>query len=289
MGPAVPDLHAQELEPRLLINVPVGTNFVIAGYGFARGNILLDPAVPIEDLDANLHTMFGAYVRAIDLFGISGKLDAVLPFAGGDWSGRLEGVDTTRAATGFGDPRIRLSVGFVGAPALSKGEWGEWQQRTIVGAALQVLMPLGQYDASRLINLGSNRWTFRAQLGVSHALGPWIVEVAGGAWLFTDNTNFFGGLTLEQRPLLTAKTHLIRSLKRGWWFSLGVGYGHGGRTKLQGVERDTRISSFRFGGTVAAPLGGQHSLKLVLTSGVRIERGPDFDGIGLTYQYMWGG
>jgi len=282
-------VRAQELEPRLLTNVPVGTNFVVAGYAFARGNILLDPALPIEDLNANLHTFIGAYVRAINVFGLSGKVDAVVPFAAGDWTGRLEGLDTARSATGFGDPRIRLAVGFVGAPALAKREWVEWSQRTIVGASVQLIVPLGQYDSTELINLGSNRWTVRTQLGVSHALGAWILEAAGTAWLFTDNTNFLGGQELQQRPLFAAKGHVIRSLPDGWWISLGVGYGSGGRSLVNGVERDTRISTFRLGATLAAALGKGHSLKLVLNSGVRLERGPDFDAVALAYQYLWGG
>jgi hypothetical protein len=48
------DSFAQELEPRALTNVPVGLNFAVLGYGYARGNILLDPAVPIENLDSRL-------------------------------------------------------------------------------------------------------------------------------------------------------------------------------------------------------------------------------------------
>ncbi|MBT8461166.1 MAG: transporter [Gemmatimonadetes bacterium] len=288
MALAAPHARSQELEPRLLANVPVHTNFVVAGYGFTRGNILLDPAVPIEDLDGKLHTFVGAYVRSIDLFGLSGKVDAVVPFAGGDWTGRLEGQDTARSVTGFGDPRLRLSVGLTGSPALERSEFAEWKQRTVVGAALQVIAPLGQYDPSKLINLSSNRWTFRPQVGVSHAMGPWILESNATVWLFTANSDFFGGQRLEQRPLFAFKVHGIRTLSRGWWFSLGVGYGVGGRSVVDGAERDNHISTFRFGGIVAAPLGRGHSVKLILNSGARIEKGPDFDGIALTYQYMWG-
>lgn len=192
--------QAQEFEPRLLTNVPVGTNFVLAGYGFASGNVLLDPAVPIEGLNANLHTFIMAYVRSVDIFSLSGKVDAVVPFAAGDWTGRFERQDSVRSVTGLGDPRIRMSVNFVGSPALEKTEYVDWEQQTIVGASLQVIMPLGQFDPTKLINLGSNRWTFRTQLGVSHAMGSWILEAAAAAWLFTDNQEFFGGLELEQRP-----------------------------------------------------------------------------------------
>ena len=43
--------RAQELEPRALTNLPVGSNFVLAGYSFLTGNTLLDPALPVKDLE----------------------------------------------------------------------------------------------------------------------------------------------------------------------------------------------------------------------------------------------
>jgi len=284
-----PIARGQELEPRALTNVPVGTNFVVLGYVYSQGNILLDPAIPIDDLDSKLHTIVGAYGRAIDFFGLSSKFDVLVPFAGGDWKGVLEGVDTARAATGFGDPRVRWSVNFVGAPALRAREYADWVQETIVGASLQVLVPLGQYDRIKLINLGSNRWTFRTQLGVSQVVGAWTFEAFAGAWFFTDNPDFFGGNMLQQRPLLVGKLHVIRSFPRGWWLALDGGYGYGGRTLINGVERETRISTFRFGLTFAVPIARGHTVRLTLASGARIERGPDFDALGVSYQFSWGG
>lgn len=287
---AVPrPLPAQELEPRALTNVPVGMNFIVMGYGYARGNILLDPSVPIEDLDSRLHSIFGAYVRAINLFGLASKMDIVLPFAAGDWEGLLEGEEQTRKIDGFGDPRIRLSVNFVGAPALKKSQVRNYHQSTIAGAIVQVFIPVGQYKASKLINPGTNRWTFRSQIGISHNLNGWIIEAYTGAWFFTRNDNFFGGLKLEQRPLFVGKLHLIRTLRNGMWFSFGTGYGIGGRTIIDDDVRDTRISSFRFGGVLAKPFANGHTLKLVVLSGVSLERGPDFDAVALSYQYLWGG
>ncbi len=281
--------NGQELEPRALTNIPVGTNFVVLLYAYAQGNILLDPAIPIENLDSKVHTFVGAYARAIDFFGLSSKLDVVVPFAGGDWEGQLEGVDTTRSATGFGDPRVRLSLNFVGAPALRLSEYASYVQKTIVGASLQLIAPLGQYDSSKLINLGSNRWAFRAQLGVSQVIDAWTFEAFVASWFFTRNTDFFGGSTLQQKPLLAGKLHVIRSFRRGFWLALDGGYGYGGRSILDGVEKETRISTFRFGLTFAAPVARQHTVRLTLASGARVERGADFDAISVSYQYRWGG
>lgn len=280
---------AQELEPRLLTNVPVGMNFGVLGYAYSTGNILLDPAVPIEDLDSKLHVLAAAYVRAIDIGGLASKVDVVVPFAAGDWKGRVEGQDTARSVTGFGDPRVRLAVAFVGAPALPASDFATYEQGTIVGASVQVIAPLGQYDSSKLLNLGSNRWAVRSVVGVSQVVDAWTLEGYAGAWFFTKNPDFFGGSTVTQKPLVVGKAHVIYSFPRGRWLAFDLGYGIGGRTTIDGDVRDTRISTFRFGLTFAIPIGVAHTLRLVAASAVRIERGPDFDAFGTTYQYRWGG
>jgi hypothetical protein len=284
-APGSPPVHAQELEPRLLSNVPKGMNFGILGYAYSTGNILLDPAISIDDLDSRVHTLVGAFVHSFSLAGVSSKVDVVVPLATGDWTGIVEGRDSARSVSGLGDPRVRLSVAFVGAPAMERKEFGSYIQETVVGASLQIIAPLGQYDPSKLINLGSNRWTARATLGASKVVDRWIVEGYAGAWLFGDNTDFFGGNLAEQAPLLTAKTHLIRLFDKGRWLAFDLGYGVGGQGTISGVERDNRISTFRFGATLALPVAAAHTLRFTLLSGVRLEKGPDFDAYGASWQY----
>jgi hypothetical protein len=141
----------------------------------------------------------------------------------------------------------------------------------------------------KLINLGSNRWTFNSKIGIAHTTGDWILEAYTGIWIFTDNNDFFGGLHLKQKPLLTANVHAIYSLPPlGSWLGFGIGYGIGGRTVINDIEKDTRISALRIGLVYALPLSRQHALKVSIMSGIRFEKGPDFDAIGVTYQYMWG-
>jgi hypothetical protein len=280
---------AQDLEPRALTNVPVGWNFAALAYRYATGNVLLDPAVPIEDLDAGVHTVVGGYVRSLSLFGLSSKLSLLAPVASGSWEGQLEGQDTSRTVTGLGDPRVLFSLNLVGAPALRARDFGSYQQKTIVGANLRVTVPLGQYDPSKLLNLGSNRWTLRLQVGASHVIGAWILEAYVAGWFFTTNSDFFGGSTLEQHPLASFKLHFIRSMGRRFWIALDGGYGIGGRTELDGVETESLISTFRFGLTGAAQIVPQHTLRLALATAVRVERGADYNAVVLSYQYRWGG
>lgn len=279
--------QAQELEPRALTNLPVGTNFVVAGYAFASGNVLMDPSLPLEDLDAKLHSFFAAYVRSFNFFGMSAKIDAVLPFATGDWYYTYQGVDEYDLSNGFGDARFRFSFNFAGAPALKKNNFKEYKQKTIGGYSLQLIVPTGNYKSDQLPNLGSNRWAFKNQFGISQAIKKWIIEGYVALWIFTKNTNFLNGNELKQDPLATIKVHIIRSLPKRFWISFGAGYGYGGRTYVNGEAKEAVISTLRLGLIVAMPIKSNHSLKLSGLSGIRFKEGPDFDAISLSYQFMW--
>ena len=280
---------AQELEPRALTNVPIGMNFALAGYGYAQGNTLLDPAIPIEDLSGKVHTIIGAYVRSVNIFGLSGKIDVVAPYAVGNWEGKLTGIDTATHRSGMGDLRFRISFNFLGAPALKKSEFADYKPENVSGLSLQVITPTGQYYPDKLINIGSNRWVFRPQWGFARNINKWIVETYISTWIFTRNSDFYGGNELKQDNLYTIKFHAIRSLRRGMWVAFNTGYALGGITYINEEEKDSRISTFRLGFTYSIPLGMYHSLRFTGISAVRLEKGGDFDGLFVSYVYRWGG
>lgn len=82
---------AQSIEPRAYANAPVGVNFLIAGYAQTRGGLSFDPSAPLSDAHLNSYNGVFAYARVLDLWGQSGKIDAVVPYA------RLAGKATSRA------------------------------------------------------------------------------------------------------------------------------------------------------------------------------------------------
>ena len=192
---------AQDLEPRTYANAPVGLNFLVGGYGYSSGNVLVDQALPVEEGQADLHLFVGGYVRTLDLFGKSGKLKVVVPFTRGSFEGIVNGEAASTFRSNFADPRVEVSVGLFGTPALRGREFAEYRMGTIVGASLQIILPFGEYDQSKLVNLGSNRWSFRPQVGVARAIGRVDLELYGSAWIFTDNPESTGGSTLEQRTI----------------------------------------------------------------------------------------
>jgi hypothetical protein len=282
-------VDAQQLEPRTYTNTPVGMNFLIAGYGYATGSVVSDPSLPLENADIDNHELVLGYARSLDMWGMSGKVDMILPYAWSSGSAEFAGEFRERRVDGFGDPRLRLSVNFFGAPALSLKDFLTYKQDLLVGASLQVGLPMGQYDADRLLNIGTNRWTFRPELGISKAFGPLTLEVAAGVFLYTDNTDFLGGNTRKQDPLYEFQAHLIYNMPSGIWLAVDGTYYTGGTTTIAGVSEGERQDNSRIGLTAAFPIDRHQSLKIFAATGVYARAAGDFDSVGVAWQYRWGG
>ena len=279
---------AQEIEPRAYSNAPVGVNFFIAGYAHTQGGLSFD-TLPLTDAELETDSAILAYARVLDLGGMSAKFDAIVPYTWLSGTANYRGDPVEREVDGFFDPRLRLSVNFLGAPALSLKDFARYQQDLIVGASLQVSIPWGQYDSSRVVNIGTNRWYFKPELGVSKAIGQWTLEFTAAATFYTDNTDFFGGNTRSQDPLYSAQTHFIYGFSNGIWASLDTTYFWGGRTTLNGKLNDDRQENWRGGGTLAFPVDRYNSIKLNFSSGASARTGNNYDLYGIAWQHRWGG
>jgi hypothetical protein len=267
----------------------VGVNFLIAGYAYTRGGVAFDSALPVSNPELETSSAVLAYARVLDLWGLSGKLDAIVPYTWLSGSADYAGQSLERVVEGFADPRVRLSINLFGAPALTLKEFKAYEQDLIVGASLQVSVPWGQYDDTRVVNLGTNRWFIKPELGVSKALGRWTLELSTAATLYGDNDDFFGGNRRSQDPIYSTQVHAIYSTHKGLWASLDATYFTGGRTTLNGVLNDDLQQNWRLGGTLAIPVDRLNSIKLYASSGVSARTGNNFDLIGIAWQHRWGG
>jgi hypothetical protein len=264
-------------------------NFLIAGYAYTRGGVASDPALPVTNPQLHTSSAVLAYAHVLDLWGTSGKFTAIVPYTWLSGSADFAGEPVRRVVDGFADPRLRLSVNLLGAPALTLKEFKNYEQDLIVGASLQATIPSGQYDDSRVVNIGTNRWSIKPEFGVSKALGPWTLELSVAATLFTDNKDFFGGNRRSQEPLYSTQGHVIYGFRSGIWASLDATYFTGGRTEINGTLNNDRQQNWRLGATLALPVDIHNSVKLYASSGVSARTGNDYDLIGIAWQYRWGG
>jgi hypothetical protein len=283
-----PDTRAQSLDPRAYSNTPVGLNFLVAGYTYSYGKTPFDPVLPVADAHFDQNTGLIAYVRALDVWGDSAKFDVAVPYAA--FSAQRTGLlgSTRRDISGFLDPQFRFSMNLYGAPALSAQEFADYQQDLIIGASLLVTAPLGQYDDSKELNLGSHRWSVRTELGISKAWGPWIVEAVPSATFFTDNTDFFHDNTLAQAPLYAVQGHLIYSFPSGVWLGLGATWLSGAGTSLNSMDNDNTQTNTRAGVTITVPVNANNSVKFYGSAGLTSRTGAGFNAVGVTWQYRWG-
>lgn len=243
-------LLAQDLEPRRWTPLPSGTNILGVSYAYTSGDQNFDPVLELEDVDVKMDSLFVNYTRFFPLLGKLARFDALVPFHRAKWEGLLAGEEASAKRTGMGDPRFRLSINLLGAPAP-----GTKAQRkpinTVVGAAIAVTVPWGENYKDKLLNIGGNRYTIRPQIGVVHTRGPWSYELTGSVFFFTDNDSFFNGNKLEQDPFYAVQGHIIHVFSPGVWGSLSAGYGNGGESTVNGVskddERDGYISAISFG------------------------------------------
>jgi len=281
-------VHAQALEPRSYANTPVGINFLLLGYGYTEGAVALDASAPIQDAKVHVHDGVLAYARSLDVWGLSGKFVAALPVADVSGSAKLAGQERQRQVFGLGDPLVRLSVNLYGAPALSMEDFATYRQNLIVGVSLQVTAPFGQYDSTKLLNAGTNRWSFKPELGVSKAWGPVTLELIPAITFFTKNDDFLGGKTLEQDPIYSVQGHLIYEFSPAFWAALDATYYAGGRATIDG-EEGQEMGNVRLGLTAALSLSRHQSIKLYGSTGVYHRTDSDFWAVGILWQYRWGG
>ena len=280
--------EAQNLEPRAYSNTPVGMNFLLLGYAYTWGDVTFDPSTPIENAELTAHSAYLAYAHAFGVWGRSAKLDIVLPYAWVSGSADFAGQRQDRYTDGFGDARVRFSALLYGGPALTLAEFEDYKPNLIVGASLAVTLPTGHYDSDKLVNIGTNRWSVKPELGISKTFGPVSLELEPSVTFYTDNNNFLSGKKLEKAPLYAVQGHVIYHTRFGLWAAVDATYYGGGRTTVDG-EPGEQQQNLRVGATLAIPITRYHSVKLYGSTGAVARVGGNFTTVGIAWQFRWGG
>ena len=284
-----PDMAGQQLEPRAYSPSPIGANFLVMGFGELDGSILFDPSLPITDVNATLYTPVAGFGRTFGLFGRQSLVTAVLPYAWGNIEGRVFEQQQAVYRSGLGDLRIKFSFNLLGSPALTPREFAKSRKRGfIVGTSLEVVVPSGQYDKARLICLGTNRWAFKPELGVSYMRKKWNYDIYTGVWFFTENPAFFPGNSVRrQDPLSTVQAHISYTFRPRLWAAFDSTWYGGGASSVDNGPPTGRMSNSRVGVTVSLPIGKKQSLKVNYSRGAIARSGTNFSSVGVAYQFLW--
>jgi hypothetical protein len=279
---------AQDMEPRAYSPSPVGANFLVAGYSWSTGAVVFDPTLPITDVHADVQ---GVFVGAGHTFNLLGKLalvTAAIPYGHANVTGAVQEQRGEVTRLGLADARVKLSVNLIGNPAQSPREFAAAPHRTVVGASVTVSAPAGQYDNTKLINLGTNRWSFKPEGGVSVPIRRWTLDGYVGAWFYTANDAFFpGGSHRKQDPLYTLQAHASYTIRPRLWLAADSTWYRGGSSRTNEGAPSESMNNSRLGATISLPVGSRQSIKIAYASGLVARTGTDFSTVAIGWQMLW--
>jgi hypothetical protein len=285
---------AQDLAPRAYVITPIHTNAITLSYGFYSGNLNFGN-VPITDATAHASAPVASLFHSMNFFGRTANIVVSLPYGVANFQGKVLGTETNVYRSGLLDSVYRVSLNLVGGPAMAPQEYAHWRQKTIIGVSLRVVAPTGQYDSTKLINWGNNRWGFKPEIGFSRRRGHWVVDGYGGTWLYTANSAFFSknqfnpGVTSQsQSPIGAFEGHLSYDVRARFWASLDGNFWFGGKTSLNGVQNPaSELRNSRIGGTASFPVTKRQSIKVSYNNGAYINYGGNFQNISVGWQCSW--
>jgi outer membrane putative beta-barrel porin/alpha-amylase len=275
---------AQEIEPRAYSANPLGVTFAGLSVLHSSGDVVLEPTSPLADVSAKVYTGVLAFGRTFSFFGRTANAGMGLPYAWAKVSGRIDEDARSVERAGLADTRVRFGVNLLGGRAMALPEFVRRKPSTTLGTSLVVSIPTGQYFEDKLVNIGTNRWAFKPEIGVSHPTGPWTLELYGGGWFFTENDSYLGNKRRKQDPMLSLQSHVGYTIQPRLWVAADVTYYVGGRVVTDGVPASDRQDNLRVGLTTSLPVGRSHSVKLAWSRGAITRLGGNFDTWALAWQ-----
>lgn len=282
-------LYAQFAEAHHYDNAPVGVNQLELAYAYAHSDASIDTSLVVAGAGFNLNQGTFTYTRYFGFLQRAAWVEASVPLA--DLSGSISGTSVHGSTTGSGDSSYAVTALLKGGPALSADQFEDYRPTTTVGMSLSISAPTGQYNSNKLLNLGSDRWSFKPEIAVSHPFGSeqkWQCDVYAHAYFFTDNTSYKGREILRQEPLPGLEGHVSYFFVHNAWASIDTLYSFRGATVINGVHQNDAQKNFTLGSEVNVSLNPRNSLVFQFAKALVHQNGPAFTGFAVKYSYSWG-
>jgi len=293
-------VFAQDLAPRAYVITPLHSNAVTITWSYYNGGLNFNGTVPIKDATGTYNVPVFSFYHSFNFFGRSANVTASLPYAVGNFTGEVNSQQRSIYRSGLLDFGARLSVNLYGGRAMEVPAFRKWKQNVLLGASLRIVAPTGQYDPTKLINWGINRWAFKPEFGYSQRWGNWILDGYAGVWFYTTNDAFFDipiPQPQSEAPVGSLEGHLsydipkLKGFRRArLWASLDGNFWWGGITSVNSIRNlESRQTSSRIGGTLSFPATKHQSIKVSYSDGAYIRFGGNYQNVSLAWQYSWFG
>lgn len=281
---------AQDLDPRAYARVPVDFTTVVAGFSYSTGDIVTDATFPVDNVSARLQSASLGVAHSFSLFKCTSQVLVALPYVWAKATGEMGNQAQEVTRSGFADTRLRFSILVHGAPPSTVSELLKSPRKTVVGVSLNMIVPTGQFFSDKLINLGTNRFGFRAEIGLSQPLGKrWLLDFYTGVWFFTNNNSFYPGNSRRtQEPMGTFQGHISYNINPLMWIAFDATFYVGGTSSINDLYKDDRAENSRIGVTAVVPVNRRHFIRLGFSMGAIVRTGQDFTSFSIGWQTSWG-
>jgi hypothetical protein len=283
------DVYAQFSDPRTYLDTPVGLNQLKLSYAHAHSNTSIDTSVIVAGAKFNLNQGIVDYTRYFGFLHRLAWAEVTLPIAG--LSGSISNPSISGSTTGTGDSSYSAAILLKGGPALTVAQFADYKPTTTLGLSLTFTAPTGLYNSNKLLNLGSDRWSFKPEFGLSQPFGPsqkWEFDAYANAYFYTDNTSYRGIEVLRQKTLPGIEGHISYAFNDNVWASLDTRYSFRGDTYVNGVNQDNSQQNFILGAEVNVSLNARNSLVFELGKALVHQNGTPITAFAVKYDYIWG-
>lgn len=284
-----PSLYAQFTEARTYAVAPVGINQLELTYARAHADASIDTSLEIVGAHFEQNEGVVSYTHNFGMLGQLAWVKMDVPFA--SVSGSVAGTSISGSTTGAGDSSLQFTALVKGGKALGAVEFATYKPTTTLALSVTVGAPTGEYDADKVLNLGSHRWSFKPEFAVSHPFGPeqkWEVDGYVNVYFFTDNRTYHGAEILRQEPLPGLEGHISYDFTRSLWASLDLRYSFRGDTIVDGVNQNDAQESLIAGTEATWSPSSNHSLVISVAKALVYRNAPAETRVALKYVYHWG-
>ncbi len=207
--------------------------------------------------------------------------------------GVAPGASFSQSASGYADPSVQLDVNLFGTPKLPAiFSYMNYEPTWTLDAAFMLGVPLGQYDADKIVNLGLNRFFGRLAFPFKYHFRVFTpgymssIEVVPSVWLFAENDDFLGR-TLKNDPMFQVEAHWTHDFTRHFFGSLDLLYRNGFQSEIDGIKLGSDIEIGNLGFTLNFSVTDNVTIRTSFSSNVFGDSDIDTSMIRLQFVYAW--
>lgn len=266
-------MHSYAHDARAFIPPPDNScGILVYGQHYSANKLYSNGELQTDDVDYKTDIGIARFAWYPKLGPFLTSLQAYVPF--GKSQLKIPGNTGSVTSSGIGDPTILSGIYIINDRAA----------KTWFGVAGYITAPLGEYDNNKSVNLGSNRWKFKGELGLTKGFGNFFIDIAAGASWFGDNDEY--GPTrnvLEQSKEYHIETHFSYNLTPSVYAALDYYYLTGGEQYLNGNQITKSENNNAAQVEIAFHTTPLEQLMVYYRRDLRVEDGLKQDMLGIRY------